>query len=141
MNRLMRCSKTVALMLSCWLGGGFGNNALAERASTLTIQSTVSGKVTGAVGVVLDGVDDTVVGEQVATSTSDAGTYQISATAGAMLHFSMVGYSPQDVKATSTTVNVVLEAADQSLDEVVVVGYGTQRRGNLTGAVSTVSVK
>lgn len=139
MGKLTRYSMAIAAIFSFWVTALLGNNAAmyVPRAP----QQSVVGKVTSADGVPLVGVSVAVVGGTTATSTNDQGNYQIQATRGATLRFSMVGYAPKDVSVTSATVNVVLEATDQSLEEVVVVGYGTQRRGNLTGAVSTVNVK
>src|SRR5690606_10174412 len=106
------------------------------------VQQTISGKVTGADGAPLPGVSVSVVGGQEATSTNEEGNYRISAPAGATLRFCMIGYTSKDVEVGSMlTIDVTVDAGDQSLDEVVVVGYGTQRRGNLTGAVSTINVK
>ena len=58
---------------------------------------------------------------------------------GSTLQISFVGYQTQEVKATKT-VKVVLKEDSELLSEVVVVGYGTQKKANLTGAVATVDV-
>ncbi len=115
--------------------------AVSETAPREVAQQTVSGNVSDASGVPLPGVSVSVVGGQASTSTDDNGNFTISAATGSTLRFSMIGYVAQDVVVTSVKLTVVLETSDQSLDEVVVVGYGTQRRGNLTGSISTISVK
>ncbi|MFC3200108.1 SusC/RagA family TonB-linked outer membrane protein [Parapedobacter deserti] len=104
-------------------------------------QQTIAGRVTAADGVPLPGVSVSVVGKTTATSTDDEGNFRISAEIGSTLRFTMIGYSAKNVEVTGPNLNVMLEAGDQSLDEVVVVGYGSQRRGNVTGAISTISVK
>jgi len=124
---------------------GLANGAglrVAVAAPAITMhQQSVSGRVTGSDGTPLSDVSVTVIGGQIATSTDEQGMFTIAAETGSTLRFTMVGYVPKDVEVVTAELNVTLEAADQSLDEVVVVGYGAQRRGNLTGAVSTVNVK
>src|SRR5690606_29169746 len=103
----------------------------------LAAQQTISGKVTGNDGALLSGVSVSVVGGQTATSTDVIGNYSISAQIGATLHFTMIGYLSQDVIVSTDILNVTLAASDESLDEVVVVGYGTMKRSDLTGAIVT----
>ncbi|WP_257666785.1 SusC/RagA family TonB-linked outer membrane protein [Parapedobacter tibetensis] len=115
--------------------------AMLESLPAAAVQQTVSGKVTDSDGAPLLGVSVSAVGGQASTSTDDNGNFTISAAMGSTLRFTMIGYTPKDVAVNAVNLNVILEPSDQSLDEVVVVGYGTQRRGNLTGAVSTINVK
>jgi TonB-dependent SusC/RagA subfamily outer membrane receptor len=98
-------------------------------------------------GTVTDGGDKTTipaVSVQVKGTTTGAqtdvnGNYSISAPANATLVFTYVGYTTQEVAVNNrTTVNVVLASASQQLDQVVVVGYGTQRKIDVTGAVTSV---
>jgi len=141
----------VALSFPLWAFGYYegkggldrsgATGAIAKIPLHLAIQQRVSGKVTDVDGAPLQGVSVSVVGKQIATSTNEEGNYSITAQTGAILRFTMIGYQSKDVEVASINVDVVLQAADQSLEEVVVVGYGTQRRGNLTGAVSTINVK
>lgn len=151
MRKLIRFSMMIALSIPFFAFGfneGSGmldrlgaTGAIATSSPDLAVQQTVTGKVTGADGVPLPGVSVSVVGTPAATSTNEDGNYSIPAQMGATLRFTMIGYTSKDVEVSATTLNVTLEPGDRSLDEVVVVGYGTQRRGNLTGAVSTISVK
>src|SRR5690606_38147685 len=76
-----------------------------------------------------------------ATSSDEIGIFSIAAATGNTLRFSMIGFTSQDVEVTSAIMAVTLQPTDRSIDEVVVVGYGTQRRSNRTGAVSTISSK
>jgi TonB-linked SusC/RagA family outer membrane protein len=104
---------------------------------------TVTGKVTGPNGEIFPGVSVVVKGTTVGTSTGNDGSYSISATSGeAILQFSFLGYAPQDIPVNGRIViNVTLVETIQQIDEVVVVGYGTVKRSDLTGAVASVSAK
>lgn len=141
MRKLRRFSTTIAFGIAlCPCVFAVGHEA-ANRAVSMLVQQTITGKVTAADGAPLPGVSVTVAGTTVATSTDEAGLFKISAQMGANLRFSMIGYIAKEVPVNTATINITLEAADQSLEEVVVVGYGTQRRGNLTGSVATISAK
>lgn len=111
-----------------------------DASSAGMVQQTVSGIVRDANGPLSD-VSVFVVGTQAATSTDDNGRFSIVAASGSTLRFTMVGYEAQEVVVSGATVDVIMQVSDQSLDEVVVIGYGMQRRGNLTGSVSTIDVK
>src|SRR5690606_31075166 len=82
-----------------------------------------------------------IKGTSVGTSTNIDGGYRLSlpSTEG-VLQFSAVGYQPYEISAAAapTSLDVVLKSEPNDLEEVVVVGYGTQKRVNLTGAVSQV---
>ena len=97
-------------------------------------------------GVVVDSKGEPVIGASVVEKgttngivTNIDGKFTISVKAGATLQISFVGYKTQEVKAAKS-VKVVLKEDNELLDEVVVVGYGTQKKANLTGAVSTVDL-
>ena len=103
-------------------------------------QGKISGKVSDKTGT-LTGVSVQVKGTSISTITDQNGSYSISAPdiTNAILVFSYVGYSKQEIAvAGKSTVNVTLSEATDDLDEVVVVGYGVQRKKDLTGAVSVV---
>lgn len=88
----------------------------------------------------LSGVNITIKGKTVGTQTDADGTYSIDASQGESLVFSFVGYGTQTIKiGSASTYDVVLKAVASKLDEVVVVGYGTQKRKEVTGAVSSVN--
>lgn len=105
-----------------------------------TVQQTVSGSVRDLSGP-LAGVSISVVGGQTATSTSETGNFRISVRMGDVLRFTMIGYASQDVVVSGEIVNVTMEPSDQSLEEVVVVGYGTMRKSDLTGAIVTADIE
>jgi TonB-linked SusC/RagA family outer membrane protein len=76
------------------------------------------------------------------TVTNSDGRFELSVTEGATLSVSYIGTKSQEVKVgNASTINFSLESSVEEVDEIVVVGYGTQKRANLTGAVSTVDVK
>jgi iron complex outermembrane receptor protein len=106
-------------------------------------QNSVTGKVTDSRdGSPVVGVTVTVKGTTAATQTSADGTFKINAASTASLIFSSVGFASQEVNITGkSVVDVSFERLNQQLDELVVVAYGTKRRGDLTGSVTSVSAK
>ncbi|MEO6914577.1 MAG: TonB-dependent receptor [Chitinophagaceae bacterium] len=105
--------------------------------------ATITGKVTdGATREILNGVTVAIKGSTTATSTDAQGFYTISAATTDIIIFSFVGYVPQEIPvAARTVINIQLRADALSLNEAVVVGYGTQRKANITGAVSSISAR
>ena len=103
----------------------------------------VSGKVLDGTGTGLPGVTVLVPGTTTGTSTGSDGGFQLSVPANATkLSFSFVGYGTQVVDITGrNTISVTLKDDAQALGDVVVVGYGTVQKSDLTGAVSTVGTK
>lgn len=103
-------------------------------------QTSVSGKVTDSqTGAGVPGVTVTVKGTRNAVQTAEDGSYSISAPANATLVFTSVGFERIEQKASGSTINATLTNNTSSLSEVVVVGYGTQRKREVTGAISKVS--
>lgn len=105
---------------------------------------TVTGKVTDAVtGMPVTGTTVSVIGGTVSAVTNDEGRYSINVpSVEARLRFSHVGYLPFDAgTGGKQTLDITLTQANSSLDEVVVVGYGSQKKVTLTGAVSTIDSK
>ncbi len=107
---------------------------------------TITGKVTDTNNEVIIGatisatVSDKMVG---GTISNTSGEFEISVPEGSILKVSFIGYKPYQEKVTEEkdVYNVVLEEDVKSLDEVVVVGYGTQKRSELTGSISSVSAE
>ncbi len=109
---------------------------------TLWAMAAVEGTVQDAQGEPLIGVSVVVQGTSQGTITDFDGKYSIDAPADAKLTFSYMGYMSQTVTVGSQKViNITLKEDTKLLDEVVVVGYDTQRKANLTGAVANVSVE
>ncbi len=102
----------------------------------------VSGKVSDAGGNPLPGVSVAVKGTAQGAISDVAGKFSVQAANGATLVFSYIGYKTQEVKIGSqNNVNVALEEDAAALSEVVVVGYGSQKKSQTTGAISQVSAK
>ncbi len=87
------------------------------------------------------GVTVVVVGAQGGAITDLDGNYQISAAQGSTLKFSYIGYADQTVKVNGSMVDVKMQPDNALIDEVVVVGYGVQKKESLTGAVTAVDSK
>ena len=100
---------------------------------------TVTGKVTDAdTKEALPGVSIAVKGTSTGTVTDVNGDFSIKVEQGKTLVFSFVGYTSQEVKVSKANINVSLKPSDLALEEVVVVGYGVQKKATMTGAVSMV---
>ncbi|HEY8734808.1 MAG TPA: TonB-dependent receptor, partial [Puia sp.] len=97
----------------------------------------VTGKVTNENNEPLSGVSVTLKGKTTGTTTDVNGSFTISAPENATLVISYVGYTTQELTAT-TEMNIKLTPSLRTMDQVVIVGYGSQRKKDITGAVSTV---
>ncbi|MFT3843852.1 MAG: TonB-dependent receptor [Lacibacter sp.] len=98
----------------------------------------VTGKVTAATGETLPGVSVTIKNSTSGTTTDVQGNYSISVPDDAILVFTYIGYTTIEEKVNGRSViNVQLQPSTQVMNEVVVVGYGTQRKRDLTGSVSS----
>jgi TonB-linked SusC/RagA family outer membrane protein len=100
----------------------------------------LTGKVTDEKGEALPGVNIIVKGTSKGATTDISGIYQLEFTeSNPILVFSYVGYISQELQpGNKTTLDVVLKTDDKALEEVVVVGYGTQRKSDLTGSISSI---
>jgi TonB-linked SusC/RagA family outer membrane protein len=99
----------------------------------------VNGKVTSSDGESLIGATVTIKGQnKVATSTDVDGSYIITAQKGDVLVFSYIGFTAVERKVAANTINVVMEPSFEMLAEVVAVGYGVQKKADMTGSVSTI---
>lgn len=103
----------------------------------------VTGTITSkADGKPLPGATVLIKGTQIATTTDADGRYSISAPSDAVLVISFMGYIKQEISVNGQSrINIVLEDDSQALKEVVVIGYGTQKKEQVTSAVASVSAK
>jgi len=100
----------------------------------------VHGSVTDTLKKPIIGATVTVKGTKTSAITSPDGNFSIKAKMGDVLNVSAVGFSNNEITVTSlTNVNISLTATINSLNDVVVVGYGTQRKASITGAISTIN--
>ncbi|WP_336065368.1 SusC/RagA family TonB-linked outer membrane protein [Mesoflavibacter sp. CH_XMU1404-2] len=106
-------------------------------------EKTITGQVTSSTdGMGLPSVNVVIKGTSKGVSTDFDGNYSIEASAEDVLEFSFIGFKTKDVVVgAQSTVNVTLEEDISNLDEVVVVGYGTKKKSDLTGSVSVVNVE
>ena len=109
----------------------------------MVAQRTVSGTVTEqSSGDPLPGVSIQIQGTQQGTTTDFDGKYMIDNVKDAsVLEFSYMGYITQTISVTSNTINVALLESAESLDEVIVIGYGSSKKEDLTGSVNKVTTK
>ncbi len=151
LGRILRLAG--ALIVPVFLGVGPvyatetpGRSAPGPRSSNLpgdnAVDRMISGRVTDESNAPVPGVNVLLKGTQRGTVTDAEGQYRLQIPEGsATLVFSYVGFLPQEVVVGSqTSVNVTLKSDNKSLDEVVIIGYGTTRKSDLTGAVGTVKV-
>jgi len=120
-------------------------NGKSESKSVEIVQKTdinVRGVVKDVSGQPLPGATVLVKGTTIGTVTELDGSYKLTAPEGAVLIFSFVGYTAYEINVgNQSTIDVTLKEDETLLDEVVVVGYGTQRKSDITGAISSVSSK
>ena len=103
-------------------------------------QNSVTGKVTDSKGEAIPGASIIVKGTQTGTMTNMDGSYSLNVRQGATLVFSCIGFKTQEVLPGSrSVVNVVLVEDSEMLEEVVYVAYGTAKKKDLTGSISTIS--
>jgi len=112
----------------------------------LSAHAQATKKITGSVssiedGLTLPGVTVKLKGTTKAAVTDIDGKFNIMADIGETLVFSFLGYEPKEVAITSETLSVQLNASSNNLSEVVVVGYGSQKKTDVTGAISSISSK
>ena len=140
-RRIILCYGALCLLVAAGLPA-MGYCGAADPAYAIEDKITVTGKVTDTAGEPLVGVSVVVVGEQGNVAISDIdGVYTIVSPANGTLEFSLIGMENTRVPVGGkSVVDVVMKEENLVLDELVVVGFGSQRKENLTGAVSTVNV-
>lgn len=103
---------------------------------------TVTGKVVNSLGEALSGVSVQLKNSTIGTTTNEKGEFSIQVPENAVLQFSFVGYTTQELAVDGkSAISVTLVAVDNTMNEVVVVGYGAQKKINVTGAVDQISGK
>lgn len=103
--------------------------------------TNVKGLVKDETGAGAAGVYVLVKGTNQGTMTDHEGNYSVDASRGDILVFSMIGYKTQEATVESPVINIVLETDAEMLEEVIAIGYGSQKRQDISGAVASVSSK
>lgn len=128
-KKSLKTFQGILLMIFCLM-------PLAALAQTYTVTGTVTDKNREA----LIGVSVAAKGTTMGTNTDIDGKFTLNVPDNSILVFSYIGYNTQEIRVTSATpLNVVMEETAALLDEVVVVGYGVQKKVNLTGSVAAVN--
>ena len=130
-------------MLFC-LGSQFAlanTSKIMDTETMSMVQSTVTGTVLDSEGVPLPGANVIEKGTTNGTQTDFDGNYSLQVAEGATLVFSYVGFKSQELPVDGQTVDVTLAEDAAALDEVIVTGYSTQTRGDLTGSVGSVDIE
>ncbi len=103
-------------------------------------QSLVKGKVSDEAGNAMPGVNIIIKGTSTGTTTDADGVYSIQVDPNEVLVFSFIGYATQEINVGGrTTIDLALQPSAEQLSEVVVVGYGTQKKSDITGAMVQLS--
>ena len=140
---LIMLVRRTAVLLACGLPALAASAVapLAAAPARAAADVPVSGRVVGPDGSGLPGVTVLVRGSSTGTTTSAEGQFALSAPEGSTLLFSFVGFTTQTVTVTAgmPALSISLREDAQKLSEVVVVGYGTQDRGSISSAISSVS--
>lgn len=119
------------------------NNLIVVMSSTTEKQDIrITGKVTGANGEPLSGVSVTVVGSAGGATTDNNGAFSITVPENASLMVSYIGYDSKEVKVNGqSVVDIQLSPSNKSMEQVVVIGYGSQKQKDITSAISIVNTK
>lgn len=103
------------------------------------LKRTITGKITDKNGESLIGANIVEKGTTNGTVTDIDGNFSLQVAEGAMLHISYIGFLPQDINTTGrTSFDIILQEDTQSLGDLVVIGYGTRQKKDLTGAISQI---
>ncbi|MBS1603998.1 MAG: TonB-dependent receptor plug domain-containing protein, partial [Bacteroidetes bacterium] len=127
LSLLRHCKSFLLLVLLLWSG-------------TLSAQTVIKGSVRDSKGDPVPNVTVTVMGTKTVTMTDESGAFTIKAKRNDRLHFTSVGYDPKDVTVNrGGPVHIIMDnEASKAMNEVVVVGYGTMKKKDLTGAISSI---
>ncbi|WP_106828355.1 TonB-dependent receptor [Parabacteroides pacaensis] len=117
-------------------------NSLSTRQSISTKKKKITGKVLDVAGLAVIGANIVIKGTAQGATTNTNGSFSLEAVPGDVLQISYIGYIPQDIKVGNKDVyKITLREDTQILEEVVVVGYGSQRKINVTGSIVQIDTK
>ncbi len=107
-----------------------------------TLDKVITGTITNESGEPLNGVSISVKGSTIGTITDERGMFSLNVPDGAVLVVSSVGYNVQEIAVNRrTNLQITLSALSTSMDDVVVIAYGKQKKATVTGAVASISTK
>jgi TonB-linked SusC/RagA family outer membrane protein len=135
-------SIAASLMIAAATTPGFSSAIIKDAFETVAskVDVQVTGTVKDASGGILPGVSVTIKGGGRSSITDASGKFSISVPENSTIVFSYIGFTTKEVPVgTNPVINVVLESSDTSLDQVVVIGYQTIRRRDVTGATSSIN--
>lgn len=139
----MKCNYLLGMAVCAFLAAGFGTApafaATGDSQAVAPQNHVVTGTVTDESGLPLEGVAVFVTGTTRGTSTSADGSFSVEAADGEDLTFSIIGYGDKHVTVSGNgPVRVVMGEDTEMLNELVVIGYGTQRKGDVTSSIASV---
>ncbi len=124
------------------IGSLFSVLTVVQGVSAQSTKGVVSGKIIADDGEALVGATVTEKGTTNGTTSDAGGNFRLNVVTNATLVVSFIGYAPQELAVgRRTTINVSLKTDQQQLQDVVVIGYGTQRKKDLTGSIVNLSTK
>ncbi|MCF3108154.1 TonB-dependent receptor [Niabella sp. CC-SYL272] len=130
-NLIFRKLLYMLILLAATVSGGLW----AQVPGTISVKGVVSDEA----GKPVSGASVEVKGTTAATRTDDAGRFTITAPKDAVVGISSVGYETQELTVSGPAINVVLKQKTSSMDEVVVIGYGSRKKSDVTGATASIS--
>lgn len=135
-------NNSIVYRIGSQIGGVFLGLFLILSTSLIAQQQAASGKVKGSDGGPVIGASVSVVGTSRGASTDGEGNFKINVSRNETLRITSVGYNSADVVYTGQkSIDVTLTVDNKTLNEIVVVGYGSQSKKEITGAVQTISYK
>ncbi|WP_197056156.1 SusC/RagA family TonB-linked outer membrane protein [Flavobacterium gilvum] len=145
--KTMKLASTLVIALTLQVSAAVSSKTVTlsrkkESINLTSVQKQIKGKVVDEKGIPIPGANITVKGTNIGTQADADGKFSISVPEnGAKLIVSFIGFDSQEVAIGNSTLTIVLKETGQKLDEVVVVGYGTQKKKDLVGSVASVSSK
>lgn len=139
-HKIVRLLLAVFLLCGLFTPYAFGDNNL--KISAINQDNNVSGVVSDATGMPLIGVSVLIKGTTQGVITDLDGKFNLKVPHGSVLVFSYIGMRTVEINvANQKEINVVMQENTESIDEVVVIGFGTQKKVNLTGSVGVADAK
>lgn len=143
-NRNLLCSIPIALSLVLAIGNASAvySNSLSNRVEIMQNNHQISGRITDSAGEPLIGVNISEKGTSNGTITDFDGKFTLNISPNSVLVISYIGYKQQEIKVNNqTSFNITLHEDTETLDEVVVIGYGAVKKADLAGSVSVMDNK